>query len=129
MTDKSMRDVAFDLLQNKKKPVTFKKLWEEVSQIMGFSAEVANQEIGNFYTQLSLDGRLVMLPENTWDLRNRHPFDMNVIYSFDDELEEAEEPETEVEEEVPTKLREDFSEEKETFTEELPEDVVPDEGF
>lgn len=80
----SMTDVAFDLMNKKKKPIVFSKLWEEVNQIMGFSASQSEQKIAIFYTNLSLDTRFVKLQENKWDLRNRHSF--NEVHIATEEL-------------------------------------------
>ena len=46
---KSTTDVAFELLSKKKKEVSFAKLWDEVSQTMGFTAAQAMNKIANFY--------------------------------------------------------------------------------
>lgn len=91
--EKSNLDVAFELVSKKKNPIEFKKLWNEVSQIQGMSTDEANEKVGKFYTQLSLDGRFITLGENTWDLRSRYTFDkvhidMNEVYA--DEAEEDE---------------------------------------
>ena len=96
----SMVDVAFDLMKKKKKPVDFYKLWQEVSEIKGFNAEEKEENESLFYTNITLDGRLITVGENRWDLRSRHKFDevhidMNDIYA-DDEEEVSEEPEEDV---------------------------------
>lgn len=90
---KSMRDIAYDLLSKKKNPVAFDKLWKEVSEILGLSEEEALTKIGTFYTHITLDGRFVLLENNTWDLRSRHKFeeitiDMNDLYDEDDSEED-----------------------------------------
>ena len=90
---KSNLDVAYELVSNKRKPVEFSKLWEEVSQIQGLSEEEAKNKASKFYTALSLDGRFITLGENTWDLRSRYTFDkvhidMNEVYA--DEIEDDE---------------------------------------
>lgn len=90
---KSMRDIAYDLLCKKKNPVSFEKLWKEVTEILGLSDEEALAKIGTFYTHITLDGRFVLLENNTWDLRTRHKFeeitiDMNDLYDEDDNEDE-----------------------------------------
>lgn len=92
---KSNLDVAYELVSNKRKPVEFSKLWEEVSQIQGLSEEEAKGKASKFYTALSLDGRFITLGENTWDLRSRYTFDkvhidMNEVYTDDIEDDEKE---------------------------------------
>lgn len=95
----SMVDIAADLMKKKKKPVDFYKLWQEVSEIKGFNEEEKLENESLFYTNITLDGRLITTGENHWDLRSRHKFDevhidMNDIYADDEEAgEEAEEEE------------------------------------
>ena len=87
---KSMRDVAFELLSKKKNAMAFNKLWKEVAEVLGLSEEEATNKIGTFYTHITLDGRFVLLENNTWDLRSRHKLeewkiDMNALYKDDGE--------------------------------------------
>ena len=88
----SMVDVAFELMTKKKKEVEFAKLYQEVSEVKGFTAQEAEEKMSIFYTDITLDGRFITLGENRWDLRTRHKFenvhiDMNDIYA---ELEDEE---------------------------------------
>ncbi len=89
----SMVDVAFDLMKKKKKPADFYKLWQEVSEIKGFSEVEKDENKSLFYTNITLDGRFITTGENCWDLRSRHKFDevhidMNDIYADEEEAEE-----------------------------------------
>lgn len=72
---KSNLEVALELVSKKRNPIDFLKLWEEVSQIQGLSAEEATAKAGKFYTALSLDGRFIALGDNKWDLRSKYTFD------------------------------------------------------
>ena len=76
---KSMVDVAFDLMTRKKKPVVFLILWQEVSEIMGFTPAQEEDNIAQFYGDLSLDDRFVNVLENKWDLRSRHTYNESVV--------------------------------------------------
>ena len=76
---KAMIDVAYEQLSTKKKPVTFIKLWEEICQIMGFTQAQEEDNIAQFYSDLSLDDRFVCVGENKWDLRSRHTFNEVVV--------------------------------------------------
>ena len=92
---KSMRDVAFELLSKKKNPVAFNKLWKEVAEVLGLTEEEATARIGTFYTHITLDGRFILLQNNTWDLKIRHcesewKIDMNELYKEDDSSSEDE---------------------------------------
>lgn len=121
MVQKSNLDIAYELVLKKKAPVEFNKLWQEVSQIQGFSEEEANAKIGKFYTNLSLDGRFITLGENTWDLRERYVFekvhiDMNDVYR--DVEEEADEDLESEDEDGEKDYDEDLDSDEETEDEE-----------
>ena len=75
----------------------FVDLWKDVSQEMGFSQTQFEDNIAQFYTDLSLDGRFLNMSQNTWDLRSRHTYSESVmdtdsiaIDEDDDEEEESE---------------------------------------
>lgn len=94
----SMVDVAYELMKKKRKAVNFHKLWQEVSEMKGFTLEQQEENASLFYTSITLDGRFITIGENNWDLRSRHKFDdvnidMNAIYSEDHSEEEEEDPE------------------------------------
>lgn len=123
-TKKSMVNVAYEVMSKKKKAVEFLKLYDEISQTLGFDEEARAKNISNFYTQLILDGRFVTLGENTWDLRSRHTFDkvhidMNEIY-----VEEDEEIIDEIDEEIIDEFSENNSEEDENGEEPRSNDLA-----
>ncbi|MCR4856470.1 MAG: DNA-directed RNA polymerase subunit delta [Erysipelotrichaceae bacterium] len=89
---KSMTDVAFEIMSKKKRAIQFKKLWEEVSKVYG----VRNDQVAQFYADMTLDSRFVSLKGNRWDLINRRKFeeshvDISQIELDEDEPEEGEE--------------------------------------
>ena len=106
MLKRSMLEVGYELLDKKQGPQSFTKFWNEVSEVLGLDAEEAEEYISDFYTNLSLDERFVLLEDNHWDLRERQSFDkvhidMNDVYSEIEEeekeqVEEAEDDEEEV---------------------------------
>ncbi len=88
-----MVDIAFDLMQKKKKEIAFPKLWEEVTQIKGLTQSQADDLIADFYTDMSLDDRFMILKDNKWDLRSRRKFaefvvDTDAIMVEDEDVEE-----------------------------------------
>ena len=91
--NRSMVDVAYELMSKKKKAVNFYKLWQEVSEVKGFDEEEKNE---------------ITVGENNWDLRSRHKFDevhidMNDIYTDEDEESE------EVEDDVDSTIEDDYN--------------------
>ena len=105
MLKRSMVEVGYELLEKKQGPQKFNKFWGEVSQVLGLEESEADEYISDFYTNLTLDERFVLLEDNTWDLRDRQSFDkvhidMNDVYSeIDEEEKELKEDEEEEEEE------------------------------
>ena len=104
MFKRSMVEVGYELLLKKQSPQKFSKLWSETSEILGLDASEIENYISDFYTNLTLDERFVLLEDNTWDLRERQSFDkvhidMNDIYSEIDEEEKELKEDEEVEDE------------------------------
>ncbi len=89
--NESMVDVAYSILKDLQREVSFKELYDEVSAKLEFDEETKSEKISKFYTNLSLDGRFVNLKEGNWDLREHHKYDdvhidMNSFYKdMDDE--------------------------------------------
>lgn len=90
---KSMVDIAFDLLKANKQEMSFIDLWDEVSQKKGFSRAKADELIGQFYSDLTLDNRFVQRKENRWGIRSHYKFDDVVIRTDNIIIEEDEEEE------------------------------------
>lgn len=93
--EKSMLDVAYEIVLQRTEPITFKELVAQIVAELNLSEEECAKRISRFYTNLMLDGRFVTLGENTWDLRSRNKFekvhiDMNDVYK-DEENEDEDE--------------------------------------
>ena len=76
---KSMIEVAYQVLTNNNGAMPFVDLWKDVSQEMGFNQTQFEDNIAQFYTDLSLDGRFLNMSQNTWDLRSRHTYSESVM--------------------------------------------------
>ncbi|MBP3870881.1 MAG: DNA-directed RNA polymerase subunit delta [Faecalicoccus sp.] len=76
---KSMIDIAYQIMGDHPGSIPFIDLWTEVSKDMGFNQVQFEDNIAQFYTDLSLDGRFLSLPGNTWDLRSRHKYSESVM--------------------------------------------------
>lgn len=76
---KSMIEVAYQVLTNNNGSMPFVDLWKDVSQKMGFNQTQFEDNIAQFYTDLSLDGRFLNMSQNTWDLRSRHTYSESVM--------------------------------------------------
>ena len=94
---KSMIEVAYQVLTNNNGAMPFVNLWKDVSQEMGFTQTQFEDNIAQFYTDLSLDGRFLNMSQNTWDLRSRHTYSESVMdtdsIAIDEDDEDDEESE------------------------------------
>lgn len=118
---KSLIERAFDYVSKCKGEVSFKELWEQVSQEAGLTEEEKVAKVSQFYTNLMLDGRFVTLGNNFWDLRERNPFDkvhIDMKDVYDDTESEPSDDEEEEEEEYKEPKEEDSSDEEKSFEDE-----------
>lgn len=98
MTNRSMLDVAYDVLSSRKTEISFLDLWTEIVKTLGFTPAQSEQKIAQFYSAIMLDVRFAQLNDNLWDLRSRRTYnethvDTSTIlvedeYLSDDEVEE-----------------------------------------
>lgn len=84
--NESMVDVAYSVLKEKGEIIKFSDLFNEVASRLELTDAEKADNISNFYTGLSLDGRFVNLGDNEWDLRVNQTYDkvhidMNDVYS------------------------------------------------
>ena len=76
MSKKSLLDYGFEILSGSDKPMKFLDLFNKTIELAGLvlSESELKAKMSKFYTQLSLDERFIILPENYWDLSSRHEF-------------------------------------------------------
>ena len=97
---KSMIEVAYQVLTNNNGSMPFVDLWKDVSQEMGFNQTQFEDNIAQFYTDLSLDGRFLNMSQNTWDLRSRHTYSESVMDTDSIAIDEDEEDSELIEDEL-----------------------------
>ena len=88
----SMVDIAYQVLNDAKKSMNFRDLWQNVSSRMNISMTDETSKMSQFFTNLSLDNRFALI-DNTWDIRARHKLEEVIIDTSTLELEEDEEEE------------------------------------
>ncbi len=71
----SMLDVALKILTDAKTSLPFRELYDKIAEELKMTDSEKKENIGIFYTYLTLDGHFVALTDNHWDLRSRHTFD------------------------------------------------------
>lgn len=98
----SMVDLAYQIMQERTQPIDFYELWKIICEKKQFTEEEIDENESNFYTNITLDGRMITTGENRWDLRVRHKFedvhiDMNDIYSEEETSEEDDQDDSVIE--------------------------------
>lgn len=98
MTSRSMLDVAYEVLSNRKTEISFLDLWTEIVNTLGFTPAQSEQKIAQFYSAMMLDVRFAQLNDNLWDLRSRRTYNETHVdtssilvedeYLSDDEVED-----------------------------------------
>ena len=105
-----LTELSYNYMSSLKRPVSFNKLVDVVFKTAGLDDEVRSEKLGQFYTDLTVDGRFVTFSNGKWDLRYRHRFE-----AFDWEEEAYDELEELIDEEAPIILvqDDDYSEDEE----------------
>lgn len=98
MNEKSLVEIAYDIVSESKGPIAFKNLWKAVTKEKGLSEEEANLKVSQFLTNLLLDGRFVTFQGNVWDLKARYKFDtvhqdLSGYYSEEENVDDGDEEE------------------------------------
>ncbi|MGS2777375.1 DNA-directed RNA polymerase subunit delta [Robertmurraya sp. GLU-23] len=75
LQEMSLIEIAFELLKEKKQPVSFKELMDEITELRGLTEDEVRARIAQFYTDLNIDGRFMTIGENRWGLRVWYPVD------------------------------------------------------
>jgi DNA-directed RNA polymerase subunit delta len=109
-----MIEVAENLMLRKKTPQPFRKIAQEVSELMGLSEAELNSRLARFYADLTLSGKFINVGGDKWDLKNRQKFevaDYQFVFDEDDEVSEVEDIDLEEEGVEEDELDEDDVEE------------------
>jgi len=72
----SFVDIALLILQEKTSPQSLVEITDEIIEKLDYDKDKAYDKIASFYTQLTIDGRFVILNDGKWDLRERHTHDV-----------------------------------------------------
>jgi DNA-directed RNA polymerase subunit delta len=131
---KSMLELASLVLRDANKALEFNELYDKVSETKGFNKKEKEERIGQFYTEINVDGRFMTTGSNIWGLKEWYPVDQHdeqvtSIPDKEDDLDEELEYEPELvelgEEEKELNDTDDLDDD-EDFDEDLAEDEVLD---
>ena len=94
---KSLLDYAHDYVLASSGTCTFQEIWASVCEAAELDEAAKAAKVSQFYTNLLLDGRFVILENNTWDLRTRTKFEKiserTAMYNDEEETVDGYDPE------------------------------------
>ena len=73
LTEESLIDIGFAILEDKKNALTLTDLFDEIQKLNGFTDEEMAARKPQFYTDMNIDGRFLAIAENQWGLREWYP--------------------------------------------------------
>jgi len=71
----SMIELAIIVLENKKKALNYREIFDQVAEMKGFSETEKSNYLAQFYTDINLDGRLLTLGGGEWGLKKWYSVD------------------------------------------------------
>ena len=77
-------EIACRYLKENKVTLKTPDLFRKVCDLLGFNDSQYAAKIGGFYTSLTMDKRFIVLDNNEWDLREKHPVD--IVLDDEDEM-------------------------------------------
>lgn len=115
-------DIAYIILQESGEKMKLADIFKKVCEVLELPESTVESQILDFFEQMSINKKFVMLDNGYWDIRTRHNVDI-VIEDGDDEeiIDSADETDDELENE-----EEDIFYEKEDETEDVNEDDLSD---
>jgi DNA-directed RNA polymerase subunit delta len=73
LVEESFVDLTYALLQETHETKTYMELVEQIETLLGLEKEEMKARLVQFYTDLNIDGRFLILGENRWGLREWYP--------------------------------------------------------
>lgn len=97
-------DIALLILQENGKKMKLHDIFAKVCQVLGLPEETVDNEIMDFFEQMSINKKFIMLDKGFWDLQTRHKLDIVFEDEEDDLMEEDEENNEDIENEEEDEL-------------------------
>ena len=75
LREESLIDLAFEIFQSRREPITLPHLMDEIRKLTGITKKEMETRMPQFYTDLNIDGRFMAMNEGNWSLREWYPVD------------------------------------------------------
>ena len=106
----SYNDIAYEIIRDDKKKYDTKKLFKEVCNLLKLDEDTYLEQIGDFFTALTTDGRFILLDSKNWDLKENHKVKVVIDDGDEEEVEEGTLDE-EASDDLDEDLEDDYSDE------------------
>ena len=73
VSELALIEIANLLLIEKKEAIDFKVMMDEIQKMLGLTDEQVSEKMGQFYTDLNVDGRFISIGDNRWGLKGWYP--------------------------------------------------------
>ena len=83
----SYTDIAYEIIKEDKKKYDTKKLFTEVCKLLKLDDDTFVEQIGDFFTALTTDGRFIFIDSKVWDLKENHKVNIVVDNGDEDDIE------------------------------------------
>jgi len=108
----SYTDIAYEIIKEDKKKYDTKKLFKEVCKLLELDDDTFAEQIGDFFTALTTDGRFILIDSKSWDLKENHKVKIVVDDGDEEDIELEDTEESEDEEEGNNEdVEDDYSDE------------------
>lgn len=118
----SYTDIAYEIIKEDKKKYDTKKLFKEVCKLLELDEDTFVEQIGDFFTALTTDGRFIFIDSKSWDLKENHKVKV-VIDEGDEEDIEIDEVSDDEDSEENEDVEDDYSDEAVDDSKEDEEDL------
>lgn len=116
-------DIALLILQESGKKMKLRDIFAKVCAVLELPEETVDEELMDFFEQMSINKKFIMLDKGYWDLQSRHKLD--IVFDDEDEEELLEDDEELVEDDIADD-EDDIFYDKDDETDDVAEDDLSD---
>ena len=87
-------DIALLILQESGKKMKLHDIFAKVCEVLELPEETVDEELMDFFEQMSINKKFIMLDKGYWDLQSRHKLD--IVFDDDEDEEELVEDDEEL---------------------------------
>ena len=117
-------DIALLILQESGKKMKLRDIFAKVCAVLELPEETVDEELMDFFEQMSINKKFIMLDKGYWDLQSRHKLD--IVFDDEEDEEELVADEDEIIEDDMSDDDEDIFYDKDDDTDDVAEDDLSD---